>query len=101
MQKKTFKNNIKLSFTLSAGWLFADLLLALAMLFLAANTIGIKPPPPSPTPNPVTPTATTAPTPTPLPRLELNFHEFHIVVDPVGLLNNSEGALNAVKQQVR
>ncbi|SRR6266567_963304 len=31
-----------------SGWLFADLLLALAVLFLAANTIGIKiqPPPP-------------------------------------------------------
>jgi len=101
MQKKTFKNNLKRSFALSAGWLFADLLLALAMLFLAANTIGIKPPPPPPTPTPVTPTATIAPTPTPLPRLELNFHEFRIIVNPDALLNNSESAVNAVKQQVR
>jgi hypothetical protein len=34
------------SFLLS-GWLFADLLLALAVLFLAANTAGIKPRPPA------------------------------------------------------
>lgn len=41
------------SFLLS-GWLFADLLLALAVLFLAANTAGIKPIPPTLT---VSPTA--------------------------------------------
>jgi len=91
MQKKTFKHDLKRSFNLSAGWLFADLLLALAMLFLAANTIGIKPPPAPPS----------TPTPTPLPRLELNFHEVRITVDPDGLLNNVQGAVNAVKQQVR
>lgn len=41
------------SFSMSAGWLFADLLLVLAMLFLAANTMGIHPPPPTPTPTPI------------------------------------------------
>src|SRR5947199_3004871 len=39
-----------------SGWLFADLLLALAVLFLAANTIGIKVPPPPPPKVTVTPT---------------------------------------------
>lgn len=38
-----------------SGWLFADLLLALAVLFLAANTIGIKIPPPPPPKLTVTP----------------------------------------------
>jgi hypothetical protein len=34
------------------GWLFADLLLGLAMLFAVANTVGAPPPTPSPTPAP-------------------------------------------------
>lgn len=98
MQRKTFKDNLKRSFTLSAGWLFADLLLALAMLFLTANTIGIQLPP---TPPPATPTAVITPTPPPLPRLELNFNEIRVTIDPTGLLNNSASAVNAVKQQIR
>lgn len=34
------------------GWLFADLLLGLAMLFAVANTVGQEPPTPTPTPAP-------------------------------------------------
>jgi len=34
------------------GWLFADLLLGLAMLFFAANTVGSPPPTPTPTATP-------------------------------------------------
>ena len=34
------------------GWLFADLLLGLAMLFLVANTVGAPPPEPTPTATP-------------------------------------------------
>lgn len=34
------------------GWLFADLLLGLAMIFLVANTAGSPPPTPTPTPTP-------------------------------------------------
>lgn len=34
------------------GWLFADLLLGLSMLFLVANTVGAPPPEPTPTPLP-------------------------------------------------
>lgn len=46
-----------------SGWLFADLLLALAVLFLAANTIGIKIPPPPPPKLIVTPTYLTPTSP--------------------------------------
>lgn len=64
-----------------AGWLFADLMLGLAVLFFAANTVGT---PPTPTPIPTatavptatatlvptaTATATATPTRTPTPRL--------------------------------
>src|SRR5690349_7460294 len=37
---------------LLGGWLFADLLLGLAMLFLTANSVGTPPPTPTPTPSP-------------------------------------------------
>lgn len=53
-----------------AGWLFADLLLGLAMIFFVFNTVGSQP---APTPTPVmiteTPTAspTSTATPTPIP----------------------------------
>lgn len=60
-----------------AGWLFADLMLALALLFFASNTVGTAPemaPTPSPTievtetPLPThTPTSTPIPSPTPQP----------------------------------
>lgn len=50
-----------------AGWLFADLLLGLAMLFFVFNTVGTKPtPPPHPTYTPL-PTYTPVPTQTPRP----------------------------------
>lgn len=48
-------------FAISAGWLFADLLFALAMLFLLSNTLGVaKAFVPTPTP-----TLIVTPTPTP------------------------------------
>src|SRR4051794_35341427 len=54
-----------------AGWLYADLMLGLAMLFFVFNTVGPEPLPsptvtPTRTPTPsATPTATTTSTPTP------------------------------------
>ena len=61
------QRRIKPSFFPFAGWLFADLMLALVMLFLVANSVGVIPPapiPPTPTPTTV-PTATlVVPTPT-------------------------------------
>lgn len=95
--RKSLREDLKNSFTVSAGWLFADLLLALAMLFLAANTFAVRPPPKLL----ATPTATATPKPTVLPRLELQFHEFTINVDPNGLLNNSQSAIASVEQQVK
>ena len=44
------------------GWLFADLLLGMAMFFLVANSSGTRQPPATPT---ITPTATVTPRPTP------------------------------------
>ncbi len=86
----------------SVGWLFADLLLALAMLFLIANTVGN--PSQSKPKTTLVPTKVVlgiTPTPTPLPRLELQFHEFTINVDPNGLLSGSQSAIDNVKNQVR
>lgn len=48
-----------------AGWLFADLLLGLSMLFFVFNTVGPPPPPPERTPTPTSiATATAMATPT-------------------------------------
>ncbi len=50
MKLRTSGEALRTSSAISAaGWLFADLLLVLAMLFFAANTMGTYPPP-SPTP---------------------------------------------------
>lgn len=86
---------------LLSGWLFADLLLGLFVVFLAANTVGVKP---QPIPTPVvhitpTPIPTTV-TPTPLPRLELSFHRVTLTIDSNGLLNNSQAAINNLKSQI-
>ncbi len=91
---------------LLAGWLFADLFLALAVIFLSANTGGVSLQPPTPTPTQVTPTVvpTVPPTPTPasLPRLELEKHRISLTgVNTDGLLNNDQNAINGLKQQMR
>jgi hypothetical protein len=88
---------------LLSGWLFADLLLALAVIFLSANTVGVKPKviaTPIPTPTP-TPTLAPTPSPTPLPRLELHKHTIVVSIDANGLLNNSPDAINSLKQEMR
>ena len=88
-----------------SGWVFADLLLALAILFMAANTLGVKPPStpkahvPTPTP---TPTITPTPTPKPEPALEQTAHRIILTnVDFNGLLNDSPQAVNDFKQRIR
>src|SRR5437870_4060857 len=51
-----------------AGWLFADFLLAAAVIFLATSPGATAPPSPTPTPlPPVSAQPTPIPTPTPLP----------------------------------
>jgi biopolymer transport protein ExbD len=92
--KRRLAGDIRGSFSMSAGWLFADLLLVLAMLFLAANTMGIHPPP-KPTPTP-----TVTPTQAPLAQLEQKYHEFPIYVDRQAFLNNDPAAVRSVTQQI-
>lgn len=82
---------------LLSGWLFADLLLALAVIFLSANTVGVKP---RVIPTSI-PTPTARPSPTPLPRLELSRYRITLTIDSNGLLNDSPGAMNDLKQKIR
>lgn len=92
MKKRTFVDDIRGPFSMAAGWLFADLLLVLAMLFLAANTVGIHPPPPPATP-----------TPTPqkvLAQLEQAKHRFVVLVSRDAFLKGNPGAVASVKQQI-
>jgi len=89
---------------MSVGWLFADLLLAVAMLFLVANTIA--PARPAPTPTPV-PTATPTPTPTPVPTVNallLDKHLFTLVIqgiNPDKVSTGDQGALSDLKQKIQ
>lgn len=87
---------------LLSGWLFADLLLALSVIFMAANTVGIKPKPiPTVVPT-LIPSPTLSPSPTPLPRLELKAHRFiYTNIDYQGLLNNSPSAINDLERRLR
>ena len=75
----------------------ADLLLALAMLFLIANTVS-QPKPPSVHAH-ITPTSTSKVI-TP-PRLEQGYHRFSITIDPNALLNNDVNEQNHIIQQVK
>lgn len=84
---------------LLSGWLFADLLLGLTVIFLAANTVSVKPLP-IPTPQPTVTIAPTS-TPQPLPRLEFNKHRIQLAIDPNGLLNDAANAQQALEQEMR
>lgn len=97
MKRKILKEDIRGSFSMSAGWLFADLLLVLAMLFLAANTMGIHPPPPVVH---VTPTPTPSPTPKILAQLDPSHHPFTIDVSRAAFLKNDPAAITTVKQAI-
>jgi len=87
----------------AAGWLFADLLLALAMLFLVANSVGTYPKP-RPTP---TPTLYVAPTPTPTPPPLIcgidqkpDYSQVFTTADPFGLSAKNGGAEQVFANQV-
>ena len=78
------------------GWLFADLVVALMIIFLAAQSAFPKPVPEKPTP---TLTPTLAPTPTPVPRLDFNPLRFELDdVDYQGVLNNTPAAVQHIEQ---
>jgi hypothetical protein len=83
----------------SIGWLFADLMFALAMAFLVATTVG-QPPRKIPVAHP-----TTSPTPEPSrtaePVLELKPVEMHVTVDWAGLLRDDPAAQAALARAVK
>jgi hypothetical protein len=100
---RRFRDDFRGSLVIPVGWLFADLLLALAMLFLVANTV----PPPKKAIT-LTPTPTLIPTPTPTPKvaqsLDPNPLRFSLEnLDYYGLLQNppSDSALKAIECQVQ
>jgi hypothetical protein len=74
------------------GWLFADLLLALAMLFFTTSII-VQPAHP----------VHIKPTPTPKvqPPLELIGHRIMVTIDAAGILNNSSAAIQSVEREIR
>lgn len=86
--------------TILGGWLFADLLLAFMVIFLAAQPPFPKVVPSTPTPTPTpAPTLAVSPTPTPEPRLDFIYHRFTLSnVDYNGILSNQSSAINAVEQ---
>jgi hypothetical protein len=84
------------------GWLFADLMLALALAFIVATTVGQ--PLPAAT---KTPTVTPSPTPTPSttkanePALELTPVEINLGIDPQLLLANDPNTVGVLWQQIQ
>jgi hypothetical protein len=77
------------------GWLFADLMFALAMAFLVATTVG-QPAPAKPRPSP-----TRTPTPSPQRGLESRPVSITTKVDWQGLLSGDSSAKAALKRKVR
>jgi hypothetical protein len=95
--------NRRRHFTLAlvgAGWLFADLLLALAVLFLAANTIGIQP-----TPNPTISPPVVSPTPISTPPLDLlnkkTIEVHNVDYTPLLTQNPPQYAIKALAMQIQ
>jgi hypothetical protein len=93
-QRKQF---IARDMTLLGGWLFADLLLALVVIFMAAG-------PPFPKPLVPTVTVTLSPTatatPSILPKLDPQKNRFVVHVDRTAFLNNNQAAVSSVKKQI-
>lgn len=81
------------------GWLFADLLLALALAFLLATTVGSTPPKPAPKPTPTvhpTPKPTSSKVKKQQPVLQLDpVHITFTIADPTGLADGSPSAIAA------
>lgn len=84
------------------GWLFADLMFALAMTYLVATTMGAPvPPEPEPT-SPPSAAASPSASPTPEPVLELAPVSIRLTsVDWRGLLANDPKAIRALQARVR
>jgi hypothetical protein len=88
----------------SVGWLFADLMAALAMAFLVANTVGASTPPRPSKPHVkphVRPTPTPTPTPTQGPALDLNYVCVDLTFDdPQGLIDGDQAEVSSVQNQI-
>lgn len=88
----------------SIGWLFADLMFALAMAFLVATTVGQPPRPASVTSSP-SPSLAAASTPTPSrsvePALELEPVVMTVTVNWRGLLDGNRAARQSLADVVR
>ena len=84
--------------TTLAGWLFADLFLALMVIFMAAQSAVPKR---LPTPTP-TATAIVLATPTPetLAKLDPHNSRFTVFVNRAAFLANDQTAVNSVQQQI-
>lgn len=78
----------------ATGWLFADLLLALAMIFLLAESNGQYTP--SPPPPPVC-----TPAPTNIPAFDPHDIELNVPIDYTGILNNDPKAVADAQSYVR
>ncbi len=85
------REDLRKSVLVSTGWLFADLLLALAMLFLAVNTIS----------QPEQTVHKPAPVAIPPQRLEQEYHRFIITINRDKLLGNDANEKLNVTSQVR
>jgi hypothetical protein len=82
----------------SAGWLFADLMLAIAMAFLVANTFGL---PASPPVHKHRTAVRPKPTHTAQPALELQPFVVKLTVNVGGLEGNAPSAFAAVRNVIR
>lgn len=85
------------------GWLFADLLLAIALVFLVATTVGTTPPKP---PHKHVVAATPSPTPSPKktgqpePALDLNYVTINLTINPSAVMSGNSGAIAAIRKSV-
>jgi hypothetical protein len=89
----------------SAGWLFADLMLALVVMLFLATVISTPSKPPAKPPvhrPPATRTTTTTPPPTTTrpPGLLPDPIHLDVEVDTNGLMNNDPAAIAAIRQNV-
>jgi len=87
----------------SIGWLFADLMTAIAMAFLVANTVGVATPP---TPHVtkkthITPRPRPHPSPTQGPALDLNYVCVLLTFDnPQSLISGDSPEVTSVRNQI-
>jgi hypothetical protein len=93
------REDLKGSFTASAGWLFADMLLVLTMLFLASSRFMLPKPPPTPMPTKIP--ISVEPTIAHLDKTPCDFFLYNL--DYNGLLQNPPraSALNEAVQKVK